>query len=171
MLETLLSELIAELKNNTAALREVIDAGAVPSNVVAITETPKPVAKKQAKVKTPEPVTEPEPEPVTEPEPTPVTETPTKVPATGPAPTEFSDPLDKSTVVVVQGDPEVDVSALITQITETFSAALKTDRRQAAKDAFPILRAKWGMQPDDKLIALASTPEKLIGLLEDIKAL
>lgn len=174
-IENQLSELIAELKNNTAALREILDAGSVS---VPAAETPaaKAPAKKQAKVKL-EPEVTAEPEPAAE-EPAPEPElTPTKVLGDDrPQATEFNDPLDPGgTVVVVQGDPEpekIDVDAVISQITETWKqklTAADADEKVRLKELFPTLRTKWGLNDGDKLITLKDTPEKLVGLLDDVK--
>jgi len=160
-------ELIAAQKENTAALNAVLGAsGSTPSNVVPITaEAPKP-AKKVAKTT-----------PAATPEPEPVTETPTKVDAPAPESDEFSDPLDPDTKVVVQGDPapsKIDVDATIKEITDTWKEMLSgadAERKAMLKDKFPAIRAKWGLTADAKLISLAPTPEKLVGLLADIKAL
>ena len=168
-IEAQLASLEAALKENTAALNAVLAAGgSAPSNVVPITpEAPKP-AKKNAK---------PAPEPAPTPEPEPVTETPTKVAAPAPESDEFSDPLDPDTKVVVQGDPappKIDVDATIKEITDTWKAMLSeadADRKAMLKEKFPAIRTKWGLTADAKLISLAPTPEKLVGLLADIKAL
>jgi len=169
-LETLIAENTAAIITNTAALREILAAGGVtPSNVVPITETPKPAAAPKSKAKA---APTPAPEPVVE-----ETEVPTKVAAPAPKETEFSDPLDKDIVVVDPGTPEpakIDVDAVIAECVETFKAkmvAADAERKAALKDAFPKLRSKWGLVGDAKLITLAPTPEKLVGLLEDIKAL
>lgn len=165
-IENHLIELIAELKNNTAALREILDAGSV-----AETPAPKAPAKKQARVK-PEPAPEPEPTPEPEPE-----LTPTKVPGDDrPQATEFNDPLDPGgTTVVVKGDPEpdkVDAESVIEEITTLWKqklTAADADEKVRLKDAFPTLRSKWGLKDGDKLISLKDKPENLVGLLEDIK--
>ena len=170
-IEAQLASLEAALKENTAALNAVLAAGgSSPSNVVAIiSETTKPATKKA------EPAPEPAPTPAPEPEP--VTETPTKVDAPAPESDEFSDPLDPDTKVVVQGDPappKIDVDATIKEITDTWKTMLSeadADRKAMLKDKFPAIRAKWGLAADAKLISLAPTPEKLVGLLADIKAL
>lgn len=168
MNEPTLSDLIAAIKDNTAALREVLAAG-IPTNVVPITtETPKPAAAPKGKAKA-----APEPEAPAE------TERPTKVAVETPAAEEFSDPLDPSTKVVVKGDPapeKIDVDAVIKDCVESFKAHMTAasddpERKAFLKDQFPLLREKYGMKPDDKLVVLSPTPEKLVGLLADIKAL
>lgn len=170
-IEQQLSDLTAAITENTAVLREILAAGGVtPSNVVAIpTLAEVKPAKKTAKAA---PTPAPEPEPVVE-----ETEVPTKVAAPAPKETEFSDPLDKGIEVVDPGTPEpakIDVDATIAACVETFKAKMASadaDRKTALKDAFPKLRSKWGLIGDAKLITLAPTPEKLVGLLGDIKAL
>lgn len=171
-IETHLSDLTVAITENTAALREILAAGGVtPTNVVAITETPKPAAKKAAKaealgngkaVKTAEPE--------------PAAETPTKVATPAVKETEFSDPLDPSTEVVTPGDPEpvIDVEATIAACVETFKQkmlAADPARKAELKEQFPTLRSKWGLIGDAKLASLSGTPEKLVGLLADIEAL
>ncbi len=166
-LETELAANTAALNANTAALNAVLAAGgtAAPTNVVPITPPVKP-ATKQAKTKA-----EPEPEPE------PAVEKPTKVAAPAPAEEEFSDPLDKGTVVVVQGTPapeKLDVDALVNDITQAWKdklASADAERKNVLKDKFPELRSKWGLADGAKLISLAETPENLVGLLGDIQAL
>lgn len=165
----------AAINANTAALNEILSAGAATPNPAP--QAPKAPAKGKAKA-APAPATEPAPETAKEPEAEePVTETPTKVPVSAPPETEFSDPLDPDTKVVVQGDPpaaKIDPNAVITQITDSWKAimvASDAERKGFLKTEFPKLRAKWGLGPDDKLISLAGQPEKLVGLLGDIKSL
>lgn len=172
MIEELIAANTAALIENTAALREVLAAGgAAPTNVVPIAETPKPAGKKTpAKA-------EPKPEPAAE-EPV-ETERPTKVEVTEKAAEEFSDPLDKDTTVVIKGDPappKIDVDATIKECVDGFKAKMveaadDAERKAFLKDQFEALRKKWDLAPGAKLITLAPTPEKLVGLLEDIKAL
>ena len=185
-LETQIDVLVTAITENTAALNAILAAGATPSNVVSITETPKQdkapkltkaeqkqldEASARAQAKADAEKAAPKTEPVEE------TEVPTKVAAPAPKETEFSDPLDKDIVVVDPGTPEpakIDVDAVIAECVETFKAkmvAADAERKAALKDAFPKLRSKWGLVGDAKLITLAPTPEKLVGLLEDIKAL
>lgn len=147
-LENQIELLCAAMKENNSLLREVLAAGGVtPTNVVAITEAPKP-AKKQKTEKPP--VVEPEPAAVveTEPEPEIVAE---ETPAT-----------------------TLDPEALIAEITDLWKTKLTNadpGRKMTLKEKFPELRAKWGLAADAKLITLSPTPEKLAGLLADIKTL
>lgn len=169
-IEQLIAANTAAIEANTEALKAVFTAGGItaPSNIVPITtETPKPAAKAAGKAK-PAPETTPEP----------AMERPTKVAA--PAESTAPDPLDPKTVVVVQGTepekPVIDVDATIQQIVDTFKAKMTAAnddpaRKAEIKDAFPKLRSKWGLVADAKLITLAPTPEKLVGLLGDIEAL
>lgn len=149
MIEEKLSLLIAAITENTAALNAVLAAGGAPTNVTPITEAPKP-AKKKAKAE-PEPVKE---EPV--PENSAVEETPeTQAPA--PA-------------------AEIDTDTVIADCVESFkahmvAAADDAERKAFLKEQFEALRNKYGLAPGAKLITLAPTPEKLTGLLADIKAL
>lgn len=174
-IEAQLSDLKAAITENTAALREILAAGGVPANVVPIaTESPKKPATKQAKTKE-----TPAPEPTPEPAPEPETDRPTKVAVSTPAEDEFSDPLDPETTVVPgTGSPEpekIDVDAVIKDCIEIFKGKM-TAADPAAKAklkdvTFPALREKYGLKPDDKLVVLTPTPEKLVALLADIKAL
>ena len=168
-LETQLASLEAAVIENTAALKAVLAAGGASPAPEKPAAAPKGKAAKAAPAPAPEP--EPAPAPVEEP----VTERPTKVAAPAPAETEFSDPLDPDTTVVVQGTtPAIDPDAVIAQITDTWKAMLTAadaDRKTMLKDKFPELRTKWGLAEGAKLISLAATPEKLVGLLEDIKTL
>jgi len=160
--------LTAALKENTAAIREILAAGIVPANVVPITETAKAPAKGKAKAAPiPEPTPEPEAPAAEE------LEKPTKVAVTAPKESEFHDPLDPATVVVVQGST-VDPEAVIAEITDTWKKMLTeadADRKNVLKEEFPKLRTKWGLKDGEKLITIASTPENLVGLLNDIKSL
>ena len=166
MLETKIEALTAAIEANTAALQAVLAAGAAPSNVVPI-ETPKP-AKGKAKAA---PAPEPEDAPIA------AEDKPTKVSVAAPAEEEFSDPLDPETKVVIKGDPpapKIDAEKTIAEITETWKTMLTAadaERKTMLKDAFPGLRQKWGLAEGAKLSTLTPTPEKLVGLLEDIKAL
>ena len=163
-----LDTLIASLDANTAALREILSAGATTPTV---TEPVKPAAKAPAKAKA-APAPAPEPEPTPEPE----VETPTKVAGSEPAADEFADPLDPDTTVVVPASaPKIDVDAVIKECIEGYKAKLAgaatPEAKAAIKDAFPALRAKWGLVGDAKLSSIAGTPEKLVGLRDDIFAL
>jgi hypothetical protein len=162
MLETKIEALTAAIEANTAALQAVLAAGAAPSNVVPI-ETPK-AAKGKAKAA---PAPEPEDAPVA------AEDRPTKVAVTETKAEEFSDPLDPDTTVVVPGT-KIDADETISLITDTWKSMLTAadaDRKTMLKDAYPGLRSKWGLAEGAKLSTLAGTPEKLVGLLEDIKAL
>lgn len=169
MLETKIELLTAAITENTAALREILSAGATTP---VVTEPVKPAAAPKGKAKAaPAPEPEPAPAPVEEP----VTERPTKVAASAPAEEEFSDPLDPDTKVVVKGStPAIDPDAVIAEITETWKGMLSAadaDRKTLLKDKFPELRTKWGLADGAKLISLSDRPENLVGLLGDIKAL
>lgn len=170
-IEQLIAANTAAIEANTEALKAVLAAGGItaPSNVVPIIfETLKPAAKATGKAA----------KPTSAPEPEPVVERPTKVSA--PAESTAPDPLDPETKVVVQGTEtpksEIDVDATIQEIVDTFKAKMTAAnddpaRKAEIKDAFPKLRSKWGLVADAKLITLAPTPEKLVGLLGDIEAL
>jgi hypothetical protein len=185
MIEETLNALRAAITENTAVLREVLAASGAPANVVPMPEAPKP-AKKQKVEKPPvveseppvvesEPsVVEPEPVAVVEPEPVAVVE-PEPVAVVEPEP-----PVVEPEPPVVESEPVTEEpttfnpEALITQVTEAWKAQLTAadpERKVMLKDKFPELRAKWGLAPDDKLITLTPTPEKLAGLLADIKEL
>lgn len=176
-IESLLADNTAALIANTAALKEVLSAAVMPRTAAeAAAEQAKAApAKKTAKTKAaPLTVVEPdEPETPAEPE----VEKPTKVEVNAPAEEEFSDPLDPDTKVVVKGTPapaKIDPDAVITQITDAWKAlhgAADAARKLELKEVFPTLRTKWGLKDGEKLSVLASTPEKLVGLLEDIQAL
>ena len=163
MIESKIDQLIASLDANTQALRDILSAGST-----APTSEPAKVAKKQAKTK----LEVVEPEPAAE-------ETPTKVEVAAAPVAEGLDPLDKSTTPCdAEGEPvapkKVDPNAVITEITETWKSMLTSadaDRKVMLKDKFPELREKWGLKEGDKLVTLAPTPEKLVGLLADIKKL
>jgi hypothetical protein len=196
MIEETLNALRAAIETNTAALREVLAAGGAPTNVVPITEAPKP-AKKQ-KVEKPS-VVEPttldheeiqrgildmcrNPQHVVEPEPM-LSEAAEKIIK------DASDKITAEKVAIVNAAAEKIVSErctvteeptrlnpvlLITQISDAWKAQLTAadpERKVMLKDKFPELRAKWGLAPDDKLITLIPTPEKLAGLLADITEL
>ena len=153
MIEETLNALRAAIETNTAVLREVLAAGGAPapSSVITMPESPKPAKKKAEKV---EPVTAVE-EPVTVVEEAPDIELPESP----------EEPATETTL-----DPE----ALITQITDMWKTKLTNAdpvSKMNLKDKFPELRAKWGLAADAKLITLAPTPEKLAGLLADIKDL
>lgn len=172
MIEDQLKQLTEAIVSLEASIREVLTAGAVtPTNVTPITGTPKPAAAPKGKAKAAAPAVV-----VTEPE-TPVEaeERPTKVAVETPKETEFSDPLDNKTVVVVQGSaPAPTPDEIIVQITDTWKSLLTAadaDRKNMLKDKFPELRAKWGLAEGAKLATLSDRPENLTGLLEDIKAL
>ncbi len=165
-IDTQLASLEAALNRNSAALEAVLAAGGVPTNVVPM--DPKP-AKKAAKEK---PAAEPTPEPAPEPE----IERPTKVAVSTPAEDEFSDPLDPETTVVPGTAPaKIDVDAVIKDCVGSFQAkivAADPAGKAKLKDVtFPALREKYGLATGDKLITLSPTPEKLVALLADIKAL
>jgi hypothetical protein len=167
MLEQKLELLTAAIEANTKALNEILSAGSVTTTP----EPAKPAAKGKAKAA---PAPEPEPEPAAEEE-TPV-ERPTKVAVSAPKEDEFSDPLDSETTVVVKGTkPAIDTDAVIKDCVESFKAkmveATDAERKSFLKDQFVVLRDKYGLEADAKLITLAPTPEKLVGLLADIKAL
>lgn len=171
MLEQKIELLIAAVTENTAALREILSAGSVTTE--APTKAPAPVKKAKAA-----PAPEPEPELVPAADPVTDNERPTKVAAPAPAEDEFSDPLDPDTKVVVKGDPpapKINPESVIAEITETWKAMLTAadpDRKMELKNQFPALRTKWGLaDPTAKLSSLAGTPEKLVGLLNDIKSL
>jgi hypothetical protein len=152
MIEQTLAALTAAITENTAALREVLAASGAPTNVTPIQDAPKAAKKKAEKV---EPVKE-EPAAVVEPEP---------VAEETPEPETTPEPEPENTL-----DPE----ALIAQITDAWKATLTAadpERKVMLKAKFPELRAKWGLEADAKLITLSSTPEKLAGLLADIKSL
>lgn len=158
-LENKIDLLCAAITENTSVLREVLAAGGdtkVVHTITPVVETPKPAKKKAEKV---EPVAvvevEPEQEPAAEMEVPVVEETPEQEPAT-------------------EETPALDPEALITQITDLWRTKLTEadpGRKMTLKEKFPELRAKWGLAADAKLITLAPTPEKLAGLLADIKAL
>jgi hypothetical protein len=164
-IEELIAANTAALTENTAALKAVLAAGGAPTNVVPIAETPKPKAGRPAKAA---PAPEPEEAPIPE------SDRPTKVPVTETKAEEFSDPLDPSTTVVVPGTVTIDPDKMISEITETWKTMLTAadaDRKTLLKDKFPELRTKWGLAEGAKLSTIRDTPEKLVGLLEDIKAL
>ena len=172
-IEAQLSDLKAAITENTAALREILAAGGVPTNVVPITpEAPKPAAAPAKKAAKEKPAPEPTPEPTPEPE----IERPTKVAVSTPAEDEFSDPLDPETTVVPGTAPaKIDTDAVINDCVETFkakmSAADPAGKAKLKDVTFPALREKYGLATGDKLITLSPTPEKLVALLADIKAL
>lgn len=156
-----LDSLVKAITENTSALREVFAVAAL-ANVVSITETPK-----LAKLAKSKPVVIPEPEPVAE--------TPTEVDVTVTASDEFNDPLDPETKVVPgTGTPAIDANAVIADCIEIFKtkmAGADDAKKAELKEQFPTLRAKYGLKPDDKLAVLIPTPEKLVELLREIKAL
>lgn len=160
-LEDELKKLTAALEENTAALRETLAAAGCASTP---DPTPKKPGKKQAKAK------EPEPEPEKAEEEAPAAEdTKHESGDDRPQMAEFEDPIDTPTQPT---GPNAE--AVITEITETWKAkmlAADADGKAALKEEFPKLREKWGLKPDDKLIALKDKPENLVGLLDDIKAL
>jgi len=164
-IETLIAENTAALKENTAVLREVLAAGGAPTNVTPITEAPKPAKKKAEKV---EPVKE-EPAAVVEPEPEIVAEEAPDIVI----PESPEEPPDH--VFVAKESSTPDPEALIASIIETFKAKMTSsdnaERKGFLKTQLPVLRAKWGLGPDDKLAVLTQTPEKLVVLLADIEAL
>ena len=157
MIEEKLSLLIAAITENTAALNAVLAAGGAPDVKVVHTITPaeKPAAKGKAKAA---PAPEPEPE---------VVETP--VP---------ENPVTEETPETQEPAPaaEIDTDAVIADSVESFkahmvAAADDAERKAFLKEQFEALRNKYGLAPGAKLITLAPTPEKLTGLLADIKAL
>lgn len=172
-LEDELKKLTAALEENTAALRETLAAAGCASTP---DPTPKKPGKKQAKAKEPEPEPEkaeeeaPESEPEKAEEEAPAAEdTKHESGDDRPQMAEFEDPIDTPTQPT---GPNAE--AVITEITETWKAkmlAADADGKAALKEEFPKLREKWGLGPDDKLIALKDKPENLVGLLDDIKAL
>lgn len=158
-IETLIAENTAALKENTAVLREVLAAGGAPTNVTPIQDArqsksePKEIKDAKKKAEKVEPTKE---EPVAA-EPEPVKE---ETPEPEPEPAAAAETLD----------PE----SLIAQITDAWKATLTAadpERKVMLKAKFPELRSKWGLEADAKLITLALTPEKLAGLLADIKSL
>ena len=49
--------------------------------------------------------------------------------------------------------------------------AVDAERKNFLKEQYSALRTKYDLGPNDKLVALKPTPEKLVGLLADIEAL
>lgn len=165
-LEDKLEANTAALKANTEALLAVLAASGNTAAAPAPDAAPAKTVKRKA---------------AQAPEPEPTAATPgTKVEAPAPAPVakppgddrqehpEFNDPLDAPA-------PALDPQALIADITSSWKAlqlaAVDTERKQFLTTKFGELRNKWGLKPEDKLAALTPTPEKLAGLLADIKAI
>ena len=196
MIEEKLAALTAAIEANTAALREILDAGATPDSgrhfavfeqgatLTTLKGEPKPA---KARRKT-TPITE------TEEGEEPVVETPVPEPVLSEAAEKLikdaSDKIIAAKVAAVNAAAEkivaeqtpsteessaVDPEALIASIIETFKAKMTgapdAERKGLLKTQLPVLRAKWGLGPDDKLAVLTPTPEKLVGLLADIEAL
>lgn len=166
-LEDELKKLTAAVEENTAVLRQTLAASGATA-----TQAPAPEpAKKKAKSKKADPAPEPEPEISDETTPTKVGQAKHESGDDRPEEAEFEDPLDTP---AKPSTPSVDPEAVIGEITETWKGMLVSadaDGKAKLKEAFPKLRSKWGLEPDDKLIALKDKPENLVGLLNDIKAI
>jgi hypothetical protein len=129
-IEQQLAELTQALKENTAALREILSVGAVtaadtpakkrapkaePLAVVAETPTPEPVVEETYEPECPAPVAEPEPEP----EPEPVEEAPQV--------------------------PDLPVAELRNSLKEVIKGKLLADTEGKVKATFDALRAEYGV--------------------------
>ena len=134
-----------------------------------VTETPELVTE------TPEPVTE-TPEPVTE-TPEPVTETPEPVIDTAKAYAIATLAKVKAEFAAVKEaiTEDINTDAVIASIIEAFknkmTGAVDAERKNFLKEQYSALRTKYDLGPNDKLVVLKPTPEKLVGLLVDIEAL
>ena len=70
---------------------------------------------------------------------------------------------------------DIDTDAVIARIIEAFKGkmtdAVDAERKNFLKERYSALRTKYDLGPNDKLVVLKPTPEKLVGLLADIEAL
>lgn len=177
MIETLITELTAALKENTAALRDVLAASSADVKVVhTITPAPAPEPAKKGKAAkaapapveqaAPAPAPEETPAEATTPEPEPDL-TPTKVP-TAPA----KDDTPHVPAPVAPGQPEagehVDVDEVLAQITSTLKKKMVDGDAKAVQDAFVVIRKGYNVE---RINELRSQPAKLLEVLRKTQAL
>ena len=70
---------------------------------------------------------------------------------------------------------DINTDAVIASIIEDFKGkmtdAVDAERKNFLKEQYSALRTKYDLGPNDKLVVLKPTPEKLVSLLADIEAL
>ena len=157
------------IKANTVALTDLTSA--IRDLLVADRVE---IAKTSVKVKTPK--VKPATEPVTE-TPEPVTETPEPVIDTAKAYAIATLAKVKAEFAAVKEaiTEDINTDAVIASIIEAFknkmTGAVDAERKNFLKEQYSALRTKYDLGPNDKLVVLKPTPEKLVGLLVDIEAL
>jgi hypothetical protein len=130
-IETAITQLTEAVKENTAALREILSVGAVTA---ADTLVPAPAKKRKAEPTVKENLTV-QPELAVEPEPEPVAEE-----TTAPEPTPEPKPIEDTPQV-----PDLPVAELRNSLKEVIKGKLLGDTEGQIKQTFDALRQKYGV--------------------------
>jgi hypothetical protein len=130
-IETAITQLTEAVKENTAALREILSVGAVTA---ADTLVPTPAKKRKAEPTVKENLTV-QPELAVEPEPEPVAEE-----TTAPEPESEAETVEETPQV-----PDLPVAELRNSLKEVIKGKLLADTEGAVKTTFDALRQKYGV--------------------------
>lgn len=154
-IETLLSDLAASIKENTAVLREVLAASAVRTPEASAAQTPAEEPAKPAKAKAPAKAAKPEPTPE------PVVDAEQEAPAAEPEP-EVETPAAATPADDEGWEPVLTAPELLVQITETVKHAIVGAKDSSVvKDKWSAIRKQFGVEKISDLTDVTQLTEAL----------